>query len=375
MARKSGLALPEESRRKLKTESEHWWDRQHSLVLRQTPRWAQSMALGLVLLGIGGITASSIIKIDEVVTVTGTLKPSTGIYELKTPAGGLIQEVSIKEGEYINKGQIAVKFDTRKAEKDIKRLRERNKKLEDEYLSTKRVLETRRDSITKSLETNGQILKRMETLSAVGAIADNTLLQQKDKVYELESELTVSEEKIIQNKSAYDQQIKENNYAIEVNNIQKQYEEVKSPREGIAFDIKAVDKGVLGAGEVIMKIIPQKGLKGEITVSNRDIGYIKIGQKAQVRVDSFNYTQFGYIDAKIKSIGAELKPDAQKEGMYLFPVVLELEKNYLETKGIKIPLMSGMSITANLKLREKRLISVVSDLFNDNYDALTRLRQ
>ena len=37
--------------------------------------------------------------------------------------------------------------------------------------------------------------------------------------------------------------------------------------------------------------------------------------------------------------------------------------------------MSGMSITANLKLREKRLISVVSDLFNDNYDALTRLRQ
>ena len=149
-----------------------------------------------------------------------------------------------------------------------------------------------------------------------------------------------------------------------------QYEEVRSPREGIAFDVRAVEKGVLSGGNVIMKIIPQKKLKGSVTVGNKDIGYIKVGQKAQVRVDSFDYTRFGYIDANIKSIGAELKPDPEKEGTYLFPVVLELQRNYLETKGVKIPLMSGMSITANLKLREKRLISVVSDLFNDNYDSL-----
>ena len=104
MIKKRELELPIEARSKQKTESEHWWDRQHSLVLRQTPRWAQGLALGLVILGVGGITASSIIKIDEVITVTGTLKPSTGIYEVKTPAGGLIQEVAIQEGSYVEKG-------------------------------------------------------------------------------------------------------------------------------------------------------------------------------------------------------------------------------------------------------------------------------
>ena len=57
--------------------------------------------------------------------------------------------------------------------------------------------------------------------------------------------------------------------------------------------------------------------------------------------------------------------------MYTFPVGIELDSNYLMTDGIKIPVKSGMSITTNIKLREKRLISVVSDLFNDNnYDAL-----
>ena len=183
--------LPEEARTKLKAESEHWWDRQHSLVLRQTPRWAQSLTLALVLLGFGGITASSIIKIDEVITVTGTLKPSTGIYEVKTPAGGLIQEVSINEGDYVEEGQLLVKFDTRKAEQDIERLTEQNKKLEEEFYSTRRVLETRKNSTKKSLETNKFILERMEQLADVGAIEQNTLLGQKDKVFGLESELSI----------------------------------------------------------------------------------------------------------------------------------------------------------------------------------------
>ena len=45
------------SRREQKSESLHWWDRQHSLVLRQTPRWAQGFTLGLTTLGVGAILA------------------------------------------------------------------------------------------------------------------------------------------------------------------------------------------------------------------------------------------------------------------------------------------------------------------------------
>ena len=50
-----------------RVDSDHWWDKQHSLVLRQTPRWAQSFVLGLVLLSGGAIGASAIIRVDEVV--------------------------------------------------------------------------------------------------------------------------------------------------------------------------------------------------------------------------------------------------------------------------------------------------------------------
>ncbi len=125
-----------------------------------------------------------------------------------------------------------------------------------------------------------------------------------------------------------------------------------------------------------MKIIPQNHLKGSVAVTNKEIGFIKVNQKAQIRIDSFDYTKFGIVNGYVKSIGAEVRTkvtDGNTE--YSFPVELGLEKNYLETKGVKIGLQSGMALTANLKLREKRLISVVSDLFNYNYDALTRLRQ
>ena len=139
--------------------------------------------------------------------------------------------------------------------------------------------------------------------------------------------------------------------------------------------MRASIAGVMSGGEAMMKIVPQSNLKATVNVTNKDIGFIKLGQKAQIRIDSFDFTRFGYIDGNINSIGADVKPPDNTNDSYRFPVTLTLEKNYLETKNVKIPLRSGMAITANLKLREKRLISVVNDLFNHNHDALTRLRQ
>ena len=47
---------------------------------------------------------------------------------------------------------------------------------------------------------------------------------------------------------------------------------------------------------------------------------------------------------------------------YSFPVKLDLTASSLESDGVTIPLKPGMSITTNLKLRDKRVISLVSDL-------------
>ena len=50
--------------------------------------------------------------------------------------------------------------------------------------------------------------------------------------------------------------------------------------------------GVISSGDTILALIP-KGLKAEVFVANKDIGFIKKGQKAQIRVDAFPFTKYG----------------------------------------------------------------------------------
>jgi HlyD family secretion protein len=113
-----------------------------------------------------------------------------------------------------------------------------------------------------------------------------------------------------------------------------------------------------------------------VNVDNQDIGFIKVGQAVKVRVNSFPFTEYGEIDGKIKTIGADALPPTQLISSYHFPVDLSLDKSVLHTKdGTKITLQAGMTITTNLKLRDRRLIELLGDLFNDRGESLKRLRQ
>ena len=76
--------------------AERWLARNRSLVLRQTPVWAQSLVGIMIGLGVTAVTAGFLFRIDEVVTVTGQLESLGGSVDVKTPAGGKVAEVLFK---------------------------------------------------------------------------------------------------------------------------------------------------------------------------------------------------------------------------------------------------------------------------------------
>ena len=106
-------------------------------------------------------------------------------------------------------------------------------------------------------------------------------------------------------------------------------------------------------------------------------GWMNVESKqVKVRVNSFPYTEYGEIDGKISRIGADALPPTNLIRTYHFPVDLRLERSTLETRdGTTIPLQAGMTITTNLKLRDKRVISLVSDLLVDQTDSVRSIRQ
>ena len=135
------------------------------------------------------------------------------------------------------------------------------------------------------------------------------------------------------------------------------------------------DRYVTTTAEPLMKIVPWGQLGGEVNVGNQDIGFIRRGKQVKCS-EFFPYTEYGEIDGTINRIGADALPPTDLIRSYHFPVDLSLERSTLETRdGTTIPLQAGMTITTNLKLRDRRLIELLGDLFNDRGESLKRLRQ
>ena len=94
-----------------------------------------------------------------------------------------------------------------------------------------------------------------------------------------------------------------------------------------------------------------------------------------MRVDAFPFTRYGELEGVVNQIGADALPPDASMNYYRFPIELKLNRNYLKAEGVKIPLRAGMAITVNLKLREKRLISILSDLLVNQTDSIKSIRQ
>ena len=119
----------------------------------------------------------------------------------------------------------------------------------------------------------------------------------------------------------------------------------------------------------------RQGLYAQVFVTNKDIGYIALNQESKVRVDAFPFSRYGEISGKIRQIGAEALPPNNESPAYRFPIKIDLDRSYLLDNGNQIPLSSGMSITTNLKLRDKPLISLISDVFVSQTDSVRSIRQ
>ncbi len=366
-----------------------WVAKNRSLVLRQTPLWAQSLALILIVLGSGSILAGIFFRIDEVVTASGQLKSIGGTVAVKTPAGGRISSIYFKDGDFVKKGDLLLVYDTRQILEERKTLSSlinlETEKRKNDLLSiesNKLSLNTQLIVANKQLSTKLEIFKDLEDLVKVGGLQRIQFLQLKDEIFAIENRITDIKERIVRaeiqssnvkvNSRRTIDQLKNN---LSQANFRLSYQNVVAPADGIIFDSQATSEGVLEPGERILSIVPQGGFYAEVFVTNKDIGYITIGQEADVRVDAFPFTRYGELNGKISHIGAEALPPTQIAPNYRFPIRIKLDESQLVSKDLIIPLKSGMSITSNLKLRDKPLISLISDVFIGQADSMKSLRQ
>ena len=376
-------------KQKLGDATNRWLAKNRSLVLRQTPVWAQSMAAIVIGLGTVVVVGGVVFKIDEVVTVQGQLQSIGGSVDLKSPVGGKVAAVFFKDGAKVRKGELLIRFDTRQAADEQRTLKQLIGLEEQGLQSRLSTIDSQRETLAarlrvleQKLATKTTITGELEGLVAQGGFQRLQLLEQQDQAFELKNQLTEVREQQGQLRLEADQlrlevskSISQMRNRLLQTELQLQYQNVVAPADGLVFDPKVRPDGVVGAGETLLKLVPQAGLFAEVFVPNKDIGFVKTGQEAKVRVDAFPFTRYGELKGRVTQIGADALEPSEVQNFYRFPVKLKLDRSYLESQGVRIPLRSGMSITTNLKLREKRVISLISDLLVDQTDSVKSIRQ
>jgi hemolysin D len=153
------------------------------------------------------------------------------------------------------------------------------------------------------------------------------------------------------------------------------YQKLEAPTDGIVFDLKPKAPGfVANTTEPILKIVPSDNLVAKVYITNRDIGFIRVGMPVDVRVDSFPFSEFGDIKGTLTWISSDALPPTQVRNYYSFPATVKLKTQSLSTQQRQLSLQSGMSLSVNVKTRQRTVMSIFTDLFTGEMENLKHLR-
>ena len=91
-------------------------------------------------------------------------------------------------------------------------------------------------------------------------------------------------------------------------------------------------------------------------------------------MDSFPSGEFGYIKGTLVKLASDVLPPDSESQQYRFPATVSLKEQIVLSGNRQLNLQSGMGISANIKLRSRPVISIVSDLFTKQLDGVKRFR-
>ena len=105
--------------------------------------------------------------------------------------------------------------------------------------------------------------------------------------------------------------------------------------------------GVVTTAQALMEIVPDDTLEVDAKIRNQDIGFVKVGQKAIVKIETFPYTRYGYLTGKVLSVSNDAVQD-KKSGL-VFPAVIQLPTRKLKVDNTWVNLTPGMAVTVEIK--------------------------
>lgn len=248
-------------------------------------------------------------------------------------------------------------------------------------------LRGKQQSLARSLELTRQELAISEPLVATGAAAKVDIVRLQRQVAELDGKLSEVKLSIPRAESARDEaqrRIEEkvasfrseaqtdlNKRRAELAGITEKSvaeqdrvtrTEVRSPVRGIIKELKInTVGGVIRPGQDLVDIVPlEDTLLVEAKIRPADIAFLRPGQPAVVKITAYDFSIYGGLSAKLEQISAdtikEENPSSAATKGEFFRVTLRTDKNSLGTEDKPLPIIPGMTATAEILTGHKTVL-------------------
>jgi hemolysin D len=396
-----------------------------SLIEKPISPTARATGLLFVLLVFFGIVWTVLARVDIVVTANGKIIPSSRTKTIASVDVASVRSVYVVEGQTVRSGDVLVELDAgifeadeRKAEGDVNAARlemARSKALitaidtnrppvlapiggvsREKFDEAKSHLAGQfRDYVAKLAKLDGEIQRyslvlplarererNYEELAKTSDVSKNAWSEKKQATIDLEGQLTQAQNERLSliaetRRQALDASTEAGKIATSATQDAARATSharlltLRAPVDGSVQQLTIhTIGGVVPAAQPLMLIVPRED-KVEIEgyVENKDIGFVRGGQPAEVKIDAFDYTKHGTIHGKVDSVSKDAV-DSEKLGA-IYKVNVRLDHPAIVIEGRAIDLTPGMTVRVEIKTGTRRVVEyLLSPLIRYQHESL-----
>ena len=364
-------------------------NRYSNYMLDKSTFLARLTTISIISVCFGSISWICFVKTDQIVIAQGKLIPFGQVKEIRAPENGVITQLLVNDGDKVLKGAPLIVLDNEVSQASLVKYNDiianLNAQIREKDAEQKIVLNKLNSSI-KSISNRLDLLfekrRLFKRLDKVGGVSRIQVIDLEDRLLQLKNQLnTKSFEKseLLKRFSSQINKLKSDVLSAEISlsksKNDERYKIIRSPSDGIVFDLKPTSVGFLAQNrEPILKIVPNTSLVASLEVASEKIGFVRMNDDVEINVDSFPANDFGTVKGFISHIGSDaLEPAPGKRTTLSFPVTVTLKHQHIKSKSKNIPLQSGMGIAGHIKLRRVTYLQLLLNELSTKVDAVREL--
>lgn len=266
----------------------------------------------------------------------------------------------------------------RRLEETVERLRatlETNRRDEQALASRVRILKEmesmQQDLVAKKLAARGRLLDTQDRLLE----AERSMEMARNRQIEIKRELAALKAEKMSFETGWRQKMMEELLTVsrERDAVKEQLQKadkrhklvvLSSPTDAVVLEIAKLSQGsVIQAAEKLFTLVPLGAeLEAEVQIDSLDIGYIKVGDMAHIKLDAYPFQQHGTLDAKLRIISEDAfrREAAAGSGMDAFYVSrISLLSARLKKMPENAKLLPGMTLTAEIMVGKRSVMSYI----------------